>query len=306
MRMNLASAILHTRPLPLLWIVAVLTFTAACGETAVATPRPVVVVIAGATSMHPVLQDLATEFTQRHPNVLIELRGGGSTLGETRVRERRLALAASTLMDEEVNDSDSGPAGEKVPLLRAPIGIDSVAVIVHESNPVTGFTSEQLRDVFGGRILDWGELQSDPGEIVLVSREDGSGTRRAFESRIMDEKPVSLTAVVMPTSRDVVGYVSRNPFAIGYVSSAYVTGRAAQSQPDSFVTPGPERPSVRAVAVDGVLPSDETISDQSYPLLQPLYLVSRKDPQTWVRQFIDFALSPAGQAIVDRYHVPVR
>ncbi len=67
-----------------------------------------------------------------------------------------------------------------------------------------------------------------------------------------------------------------------------------------------EPPAVRIAAVDGVLPSDETVSDLSYPLIQPLFLVTRGPAQGWPRQFIDFALSPAGQAIVDRYHVPVR
>ena len=63
---------------------------------------------------------------------------------------------------------------------------------------------------------------------------------------------------------------------------------------------------MQVAALDGVLPSDETVRDQSYPLIQPLYLVTNGPPQGWARQFIDFALSPAGQAIVDRYHTPVR
>ena len=310
MRMNVSFARLYIRSLWLLWLSALLALTTSCGQTAVATPRPVVVEIAGATSMHPVLEDLASEFTKRHPSVLIDLRGGGSALGEERVRDGRLELAASTLMDEGT-DGDGSPLHEaKIPLLRAPIGIDGVAVIVHNDNPVTGLTSQQLQEIFSGRILDWGELDGDQGEIVLVSREDGSGTRRAFESRIMDDKPVSLTAVVMPTSRDVVDYVSKNPFAIGYVSSAYVTEPTEPTQPDADATPVPSPPSadpsVRVVAVDGVLPSDESVSSQSYPLIQPLYLVSRQNPQGWRRQFIDFALGPAGQTIVDRYHVPVR
>ncbi len=305
-----------------------LALTTGCEQSEVATPRPVVIQIAGATAMHPVLHELAAAFTERHSNVLIDIRGGGSVSGEARVREGRSVLGASTLLPDEIRPETQSGSGTPLPdvaaatptaapvaatattgieLSRVPIGIDAVAVVVHSENPVRAFTSDQLQDIFAGRLLDWSELGGDDGEILLVSREDGSGTRAAFESRIMGDRAVSLTAVVMPTSADVVEYVSKNPRAIGYVSLAYTT--APDTQPDTDYegsTGDTNTQQIRVTTIDGVLPSDETIRNQSYPLIQPLYLVTRGPPQGRARQLVDFALSPAGQAIVDHYHSPVR
>lgn len=334
----------------LLALTLTLGLVAACQQSEVVASRPVVVQIAGATSMHPVLDDLAAAFTQQHPSVLIDIRGGGSALGEARVQNGRSTLAASTLPPEAANPepqripdgtavgatnpnppasaetagppvATAAPTARPMPLTRAPIGVDAIAVIVHAGNPATAFTAVQLRDIFSGRILDWAEVGGEEGEILLVSREDGSGTRRAFESRIMGDRDVNLTAVVMPTSADVIEYVAKNPQAIGYVSTAHLS-QPGQDQPavgagetaadgDAPATnSGAEfaeaATDVIAAALDGVTPSDETVRDQSYSLIQPVYLVTRGPAQGWARQFIDFALSPAGQAIVDRYHTPVR
>ena len=108
------------------------------------------------------------------------------------------------------------------PLVRTPIGIDGLAVIVHPENSIAELSLVQLRDLYSGRVIDWQALGSDVGEVILVSREDGSGSRVRFEERVMGAERVSLTAVVMPTSEDVVAYVARNPQAIGYVSRGHV------------------------------------------------------------------------------------
>ncbi|NJN81960.1 MAG: hypothetical protein HC802_06520, partial [Caldilineaceae bacterium] len=137
----------------------------------------------------------------------------------------------------------------------------------------------------------------------------GSGTRIRFESRVMGDEPVSLTAVVMPTSADVVEFVADNPNAIGYVTRAYVTEQLQTrvDEVDATVDQGEiALDSVRVLPVDGQLPTLEALANQSYPITQPLYLVSQERPQGWVRQFIDFMLSPAGQEIVGKYHLRVR
>jgi len=300
-----------------MWAVLLALLAGGCSQAAVATPRPVTLQISGATSMTLALEGLADGFERQHPNVLVNVGGGGSALGEARVRAGRVTLGASTFIGEATEPvtptavSPGGQAGTPLaPLVRVPIGIDGIAIIVHSSNPVAGLTMQQLQDIFSGRILDWEEVGGDAGEILLISREEGSGTRRAFESRVMGELPVSLTAVVMPTSRDVVEYVADNPTAVGYVSGAYVVaaefpGVGADATP-SAPADTPEPAAVRAVPVNGILPTDAAVRSQEYPLIQPLYVVSLGEPRGWARQFVDFALSPAGQAIVDRYHVRVR
>lgn len=259
-----------------------------CVQTAVVAPTPVAITIAGSTEMRPVLTDLTAAYTERHPNVLFAVRGGGSILGEEWLEQRRIDLAASTLF-HSAEESTPG-------VMRVPIGLDGVAVIVHPDNPVADLTIGQLRDLYSGRLLDWQDVGGEAGEVLLVSREDGSATRTLFEERVMNEEGVTLTAVVMPTSEDVVEYVAERPAAIGYVSRAFVLAEAAA---DGGGLP------VRVVALESRLPERQEIAAQQYYLTRPLFLLRRTEA-AHLQGFIDFVLSPVGQEIVARYHVRIR
>ncbi len=275
----------------------------ACEGAAVATPPPVTLTIAGSSSMAPVLTALTDAYTRQYPNVVFDLRGGGSTLGEAAIRAGRYDLVASTLFPPDPDTGRPAPPGDEA-LVRTPIGIDGLAIIVHPSNDVDALSLVQLRDIFSGSVLNWQALGGDAGEVVLVSREDGSGARILFEERVMGEERVSLTAVVMPTSQDVVDYVAGNPAAIGYVSrahtAAWIPGEAITTTAALAEAP------VKVLELEGRWPTRETVAAQQYGLTQPLYLITRGAPAGRVRQFIDFVLSPAGQAIVARYHAPIR
>ena len=268
----------------LLWLLL-----SGCAQAAVVAPTPVTVTIAGSTEMRPVLTELTIAYSQRHPNVLFSLRGGGSILGEVWLEKGQVDLAAST----------SFPTDEATPAqsMRVPIGLDGVAVIVHPSNPVQALTLAQLQNLYSGQALDWQDVGGEAGEIALVSREDGSATRLLFEERVMGEERVTLTAVVMPTSEDVVRFVARYPQAIGYVSRAYVLAGGPLAE---------EMPPVRVVALEGRTPTQADIVNQSYYLTRPLFLLRRTADVARLQPFIDFVLSPAGQEIVDRYHVRIR
>ena len=271
------------------------TFLTACEQTAVGNAPSTTVTIAGSTAMRPLLRELTAAFTDQHPNVVFDLLGGGSTLGERWAADGRVDIAASTLL---VVDGEGGTTSANT-LVRTPVGLDGIAVIVHPTTGVEALTLLELHDLYTGKVIDWSALGGAEGNVKLVSREAGSGTRRLFERRIMGDEPVSLTSVVMPTSAAVVNFVAENPGAVGYVSRAFVRGLL---DADGEVT----APPVRVMAVDGALPSLATLGDQAYPLPQPLYLVTLGPPTGVLRQFTDFVLSPAGQEIVARYHLPVR
>lgn len=282
------------------WLAAALFILAACQPPDVAPRRTTVVRIAGASAMQPVLYELTTAFTRQHPTVRFEVTGGGSTTGEERVMAGQVELAASTLISPTV------PTTAR----RIPIGIDGLAIIVHPSNPITTSTIAQLQAIYSGRVFNWAEVGGAAAEILLISREDGSGSRQLFEARVMGEEPVALTAVVMPSSLDVVTYVAEHPNAIGYVSRAYVLAVLAPPATEATAVATPNEAArtlgVHVVAIDGQIPTQQAIQTQTYPLIQPLYLVSRTRPTGWLQQLIDFTLSPAGQAIVARYHGRVR
>lgn len=293
---------IHSLP----FVLAVLL--AACQPPDAAPRRTTMVRIAGSTAMQPVLYDLTTAFTDQQPTVFFALTGGDSTTGEEQVMAGQVDLAASTLISSTVTDT-AGQHVRQTTAIRIPIGLDGLAVIVHPDNAVAKLTLTQLQALYNGRILTWEEVGGPALEVLLISREEGSGNRQLFDERVMGEERVSLTAVVMPTSRDVVDYVAARPNAIGYVSRAYVINAIEQAgQPGAGATQEQPTtaPTVKVVMLEEQLPTQQTIQSQSYPLIQPLFLVSRTRPTGVLQQFIDFALSPAGQAIIARYHGRVR
>jgi phosphate transport system substrate-binding protein len=146
----------------------------------------------------------------------------------------------------------------------------------------------QLRAVYRGEILDWGAFGGLPEEPLIISREDGSGTRAAFEALVMVGDRVTLNALVMPTSEAVVDYVAGHRAAIGYVSMAALTD------------------TVRALPVEDMLPSPENVRSGAYHLSRLLYFYAPEPMPPASQAFVDFVLSPAGQTIVGRYHVPLR
>jgi len=254
----------------------------ACGTAAIPPTTPVTRRVAGSTTMLPLLADLATVYAEQRPHVRLHVEGGGSHVGLERLEMRETDLAAcSWLPPAETNTPQ--------PYTAAPIAWDGIALVVHPDNAVDELTLLQVRHVYAGWTLDWQDVGGEAGEIVIVSREDGSGTRAAFEQQVMGEQPVTLTAIVMPSSAAVVDYVARHRAAIGYVSMSY-------ADPNS----------VQVLRIEGALPSPATVRSGVYHLSRPLYLVTSGKPSGEVRAFIDFALSPAGQAIVGKRYGRMR
>lgn len=253
------------------WLLIALLITG-CGTT-VTPPAPITLRLAGSTSMQPLLADLSAAYRARAPHVTIIIEGGGSRLGRELSTEGGTDLGLTSWLPTE---SDVGWS--------VPIALDGIAVIVHPNNPLDGLTLLQLRHVFSGRFWHWEDVGGNYGEITVVSREDGSGTRAVFEDRVMEDQTVTSTAVVMPSSQAVVEYVAGHPLAIGYVSMGYLS------------------PGVKALAVEGITPTPTHVKDGSYHLTRPLFLVTAHEPQGEIRAFVDFCLSPVGQAIVgERY-----
>ncbi len=263
-------------------------------------PEPLTVTVAGSTEMRPLLLELTAAYSERNPHLHFVLHGGGSRLGEERLVSGGADIAAST---------DFYPDAElPADLVRVPIGLDGIALIVHGDNPIAALTLTQVRDIFHGRALFWEDVGGEGGEVLLVSREDGSATRALFEERVMGEEGVSLTAVVMPTSSHVVKYVAANPAAIGYVTSAYIEqdGESSEMQGTSSLLSEAGGQVVKAVSVEGRLPYGADLADAHYLLARPLYLLFRESGDPALEDVVSFALGAEGQDIVARYHVPVR
>jgi phosphate transport system substrate-binding protein len=228
--------------------------------------------------MAPLVEDLAAAFHEQQTFVTIDINGGGSALGREMAAGGQVDLGLISWL----------PDGPPEDTRATVVARDGVALIVHPTNPVTDLTLLQAHDLFSGRAVDWEQVGGSPGLVQAVSREDGAGTRAAFEAMVMAGDRVTPTALVMPNSQAVVDYVARDATAIGYVSMGYVNGE------------------VRQVSIEGLSPTPENVSRREYHLTRELIILSRTDALPQTRAFTEFALSPAGQAIVARHHGRVR
>jgi phosphate transport system substrate-binding protein len=226
--------------------------------------------------MAPALHELAAAFQAQNPNVLVEVQGGDTANGWEDLRAGRSEVAALSWWDP----ANAPPDGYRL----IPVAKDAIAVVVQPSNPITGVTALQLRALFGGEILDWAALGGEQGEPVIVSREDGSGTRAAFESLVMGDRRVTLNALVMPTTRAVVDYVASHRSSVGYLSLDAVDSR------------------VRVIPVEGFLPDKGSAASGAYHLTRMLYLAVREPGSPGLQAFLDFAASPAGLAIWRKHY----
>jgi phosphate transport system substrate-binding protein len=242
-----------------------------CGEP-VATLEPVFLRAAGSMAMSPLITELAAAFHNQSPLASLDVRALGSQYGLDSLRAGEVDLAFVSWLPAELD-----PNWHTVPIAR-----DGVAVIVHPTNPVDVLGILQLQDLFGGRIHDWKAVGGGAaqGTVQPVSREHGSGTRAAFESLAMADRPVTPLAVLAPSSDAVMQYVSEHPGAIGYLSM----GGAARG--------------VKVLKIEGELPTAETAGRGSYPLTREFWLVTDGPPSGAVRDFVDFVRGPAGQQVV--------
>jgi phosphate transport system substrate-binding protein len=260
--------VVQRTPLVCLMLVAVL---AACGEP-LATAEPVFLQATGSTAMKPLVSELATAFGEQSTVVSLEVTGLGTHYGLEALRRGEADLALASWLP-----GDLDPDWQVVAIAR-----DGIAIIVHPVNAVDGLGLLQLQDLFNGRVDEWeavGGLRTQ-GVVQPVSREQGSGTRMGFEALVMEDQQVTPLAVVVSSSQAVVEYVAGHPNAIGYVSMGYVS------------------PEVKALKIEGELPTPVTAGQGSYALSRELWLVTPAPPSEAVQGFVDFALGPAGQQIV--------
>jgi phosphate transport system substrate-binding protein len=253
------------------FLVAVL----ACGTRTTGTK----LVLEGSTTVLPIAQAAAEEYMDRHADADIVVRGGGSGVGITSLIEGTcdIADASRAIKDDERRRA---AARGRTPVAHV-IALDGIAVIVNPRNPVRSMTLRQIRDIYTGRAHTWRQFGGDDIPIVVISRDSASGTFEAFGDLALDKQRVRPDALMQASNQTIVSIVAGAAGAIGYVGAGYVSG------------------AVRAVAVDGILPSRETILSRSYPLARPLFMYTDGAGTGPAQDFISFILSPEGQRLVE-------
>lgn len=251
---------------PLVFI-AVLLVASACrraGDAATA------LTVAGSTSVQPFAEKLAETCMAAQPGLSINVQGGGSTAG---VRAAETGAAQIGMSSRHLKESE-------LALHQFTIALDGIAIIVNAANPLEGLARAEVAAIFAGEITRWNQVGGPDRPIHFVSREEGSGTRGAFEEMVMGKKEIAPRALVQDSNGAVREIVASDPDALGYISLGLVDRR------------------VRAVAVDGVLPTHETIVAKRYAVVRPFLFLTRGEPAGAARAFIDYCLGPEGQRLL--------
>ena len=241
--------------------------SAAAGSTASSTVAALSgnVATGGSTSMKNVIAALTEGFAEVEPGVTVSYDPTGSGAGITGAADKTLdiGLSSRALKDDEKADVDG-----------TTIALDGIAIIVNNASKVEDLTVDQLKQMFTGEITNWSEVGGDDGEIVLIGREAGSGTRDGFES-IVDVKDSCKYAQELTATGAVISAVEANPLAIGYASLSAVGD------------------TVKMVTVGGVECSEETVKDGSYEVQRPFVFVTNKSValSEQAQAFFDFATS---------------
>ena len=226
----------------------------------------------GSTSMNKVIGALGEAF-EADTDITVTYNATGSGAGIQAVQEGRcdIGLASRNLKDEEKANGLEGTI----------LAYDGIAIIVNPNNPVSDLDVETIAKIYTGEIKNWKEVGGNDAEIVLIGREAGSGTRDGFES-ITDTEDKCKYRQELTSTGDVITTVASNPDAIGYASLASV------------------KDTVKALKVDGVVASEETIKDGSYVVQRPFVLVTKKDAtlSESAQKFFDYVASEAANEII--------
>lgn len=267
-------------------ILAILfVFLVACGEsnsstesssnksTSSGSTSNETITISGSTSVGPLAEKLAEKYKDTAPNK-IEINQVGSSAGITNTINdvSQIGMSSRDLKEEE---KASG-------LEETVIAYDGIAVVVNPKNKVSELTLEQVQKIFTGEITNWKVLGGDDKEIVVVSREDGSGSRDAFQEIVdFESEQLISNAIIANGNGNIKTIVIGNDSAIGYVSLEYL---------DKNVSP---------IAIDGIVASAENVIKGDYKISRPFILVYKSNLSAQAKAFIDYILSDEGQKIVE-------
>ncbi len=232
------------------------------------------VIVTGSTTLLPITEVSGEMFSERNEGVSILVSGMGSSAGIESVSTGSSDIGTSS---RELKDAEL-----ELGLSDTPVAYDAIAVIVHPSNPVDDLTTMEVRAIFSGVITNWKELGGPDMPIGLVNRDEASGTREAFSKIIMGDAQFDRGAVVLPGTGQVRSVIEDIEGAIGYISLGFVTD------------------DVKAVSVDGIEASEESVVAGTYPVQRVLHFFTKGEVSDLARQYIDFVLSPDVQDTIVR------
>jgi len=237
--------------------------------------------IEGSTTVGPIADAFAEYFKKVYPDLDITVKKTGSGDGAAALVDSRCDIATMSrfMKDKEFKDA---VAGGVYPVAHV-VAMDGVCIVVHPSNPVKALTKAQIRDIYMGKISNWSQVGGPSMPIVVISRDTSSGTYETFHGLVMEKKEMGSGVEYVNSNPQAHARVKTTQGAVGYVGIGFLDR------------------SVKAVKVDGILPSRQTIANGVYPVARPLFLFTNGYPKlgTMVHKFCTFYLTEKGQELVE-------
>ncbi|MCX8021456.1 MAG: phosphate ABC transporter substrate-binding protein [Syntrophorhabdaceae bacterium] len=228
------------------------------------------ITIAGSTSVMPFVEKLSEHFMVDNPNIIVNVQSGGSTAGIQACFNKTIDIGMSSRELKE----------EERALKEILICYDGISIVVHPKNPIKDLPLTKIRAIFSGKIKNWKELGWIDRKIDAITREEGSGTRGAFEELVMKNEEIDDAIMVQDSNGSVKEIVATDPYAIGYISLGLVDER------------------VKGLAIDGIHANIQNITSRRYKIVRPFLFLTNGAPKEHVQTFIDFVLSKQGQDIL--------
>jgi phosphate transport system substrate-binding protein len=237
--------------------------------------------VGGSTSVTPLMELFAADYQKVKTNIKVNINGTGSGDGISN---------AGTVYQIGMSSRELTPTEKGRGLREEVIAIDGIAVIINSSNPVSNLTIEQIRDIYTGAVTDWSQVSGGAkrGRIAVISREEGSGTRGAFEELVGFQGKLVAGANESTSTGAIKAGIAQNADAIGYISLGSVDN------------------TTKAVSVGGIAASNANVVNGSYKIARPFIVLLGKTPHAETTAFLNWMLSSDGQAIVSRSWIPVK
>jgi phosphate transport system substrate-binding protein len=223
---------------------------------------------------------LAEAYKGDHKDVSFSIAAEGSTTGIAAIIDGTadIGMASRRAFPAEISEATANGRALKPTI----VAYDGIAVIINSANGVKKLTKKQIEEIFTGEVTDWSAVGGAPGPISVYTRNTSSGTYSDFKGMAMSKKDYAPSAMKEAGNEEIASEVGKNANGIGYVGMAYLKAAG-----------------IRPVAVDGVLPSIETVRSHAYPISRSTFYYTNGEPTGEAKSFLDFTLSPAGQKIVE-------
>ena len=231
---------------------------------------------------------LAEDYKASHPGVTFEIAAEGSTTGIAAIVDGTAQIGMSSRRAKPTEMSAGTAKG--VSLKPTIVAFDGIGVIVNGNNPISALTKRQVEQIFAGDITDWSQVGGTAGPISIYTRNTSSGTYSDFKELAMKKRDYASSSQKMAGNEQIAAEVAKNANGIGYVGLAYL-----------------HDPGIKTVAIDGAVPTEESVLAKSYPYARPTFYYTNGEPSGEASKFLEFTLSDEGQKTVRKVgFVPVR